>query len=83
MKLKKNIAVSESGFLFDPDTGESFNLNKTGQLIVKLLSEGRKESKIMELVMEKYDIDSQVLQRYMNDFTLLLSQYNLIEKEEV
>jgi hypothetical protein len=82
MKLKKNIAVSESGFLFDPGTGESFNLNKTGQLIVKLLSEGRSEAEIMETVIEEYDIDSQLLQRYMNEFALLLSQYNLIEKEE-
>ena len=82
MKLKKNIAVSETGFLFDPDTGESFNLNKTGQLIVKLLSEGRNESEIMGSVMDKYDIDSQVLQRYMNDFALMLRQYNLIEREE-
>jgi hypothetical protein len=82
MRLKKNIAVSESGFLFDPGTGESFNLNKTGQLIVKLLSEGKSESEIMETVMERYDVDPQVLQRYMNEFTLLLSQYNLIEKEE-
>ena len=83
MKLKKNIAVSESGFLFDPGTGESFNLNKTGQLIVKLLSEGRDESEIMQIVMEKYDVDSNTLQRYMDDFVLMLNQLNLIEKEEV
>ena len=24
MNLKKNIAVSDSGFIFNPDTGESF-----------------------------------------------------------
>ena len=83
MKLKKNIAVSESGFVFDPGTGESFNLNDTGQLIVRLISENKKESEIMEIVMAKYDVDSQSLQRYMHDFTLLLRQYNLIEKEEV
>ena len=82
MKLKKNIAVSESGFLFDPGTGESFNLNKTGQLIVKLLSEGKSESEIVGSIMEKYAIDPRLLQRYMNEFALLLSQYNLIEKEE-
>ena len=39
MKLKKNIAVSETGFLFDPNTGESYNLNNTGQLIIKLLAD--------------------------------------------
>lgn len=82
MKLKKNIALSESGFLFDPSTGESFNLNKTGQYIVKKLSEGKSEVQIMEFVMKDYDVDEYTYQRYLDDFTQMLSQFNLIEKEE-
>lgn len=82
MRLKKNIAVSETGFLFDPNTGESFNLNKTGQLIVKLLAENKDEKEIMDEVLEKYEIDSHVLQRYMDDFIMMLKQFGIIEKEE-
>lgn len=83
MKLKKNIAVSESGFLFDPGTGESFSLNKTGQLIFQLLSQNKTESEILQIVTEKYDIDSNKLQRYLDDFVLMLNQFSLIEKEDM
>ena len=81
MKLKKNIAVSETGFLFDPNTGESYNLNKTGQLIIKLLSDEKNENEIMQVVLEKYDVESSVFQRYMDDFIMMLNQFSLIEKE--
>ena len=82
MKLKKNIAVSETGFLFDPNTGESYNLNNTGQLIIKLLADEKSENEIMQVVLEKYDVESSVFQRYMDDFIMMLNQFSLIEKEE-
>ncbi|MBN2615143.1 MAG: PqqD family protein [Bacteroidales bacterium] len=82
MKLKKNIAVSENGFLFDPNSGESYSLNKTGQLIVKLISEGKSEAEIIENIMEKYDVESNALQRYLDDFIMMLQQMNLLQKEE-
>lgn len=82
MKLKKNIAVSENGFLFDPNSGESYSLNKTGQLIIKLIAEGKTEAEIVETVIAQYDVESIVLQRYMNDFTMLMQQMNLLQKEE-
>ena len=37
MKLKRNIAVSESGFLFDPTSGESYSLNEQGLEILNLM----------------------------------------------
>lgn len=82
MKLKKNIAVSENGFLFDPNSGESYSLNKTGQLIVKLISEGKNEAQIMEVIMQEYDVESSSLQRYLDDFIMMLQQMNLLQKEE-
>lgn len=82
MKLKKNIAVSENGFLFDPNSGESYSLNKTGQLIVKLISEGKDEAEIMEAIMKEYDVESASLQRYLDDFFMMLQQMNLLQKEE-
>lgn len=79
MKLKKNIAVSETGFLFDPNTGESYNLNKTGQFIVKLLAEKMSEEQVMNAVMEKYEIEPIAYQRYMDDFSVMLKQFGIIE----
>ncbi|MBI9067843.1 MAG: PqqD family protein [Salinivirgaceae bacterium] len=82
MKLKKNIAVSKTGFLFDPNTGASFNLNKTGQFILKMLEEHKDEKEIMNEVLEKYDVEANVYQRYMDDFTMMLKQFGIVEQEE-
>jgi len=82
MKLKENIAVSETGFLFDPNTGESYNLNKTGQFIVKLLADKMNDEQIMQAVIEKYEVESVVYQRYMDDFTMMLKQFNIIDLED-
>ena len=82
MKLKKNIAISESGFLFDSNSGESYSLNKTGQQIVHMISEGKTEDEIKEIILKEYDVESDVLQRYFDDFIRMLQQMNLLEKEE-
>lgn len=82
MKLKKNIAVSESGFLFDSNSGESYSLNKTGQQIVNMISEGKTENEIKKIILKEYDVESDALQRYFDDFIRMLQQMNLLEKEE-
>ena len=40
MKIKKNIAISDSGFIFNPDTGESFTANPIGLEILSMLKDG-------------------------------------------
>jgi len=82
IKIKKNIAVSETGFLFDSHTGESFNLNKTGQIIFKLLVEEKETTEIFKIVSEKYELETNVFHRYMDEFIMMLKQFNLTEKEE-
>ena len=46
MKLKRNIAVSESGFLFDPTSGESYSLNEQGTEILNLLKDKKSDTEI-------------------------------------
>ncbi len=82
MKLKENIAVSESGFLFDSNSGESFSVNSSGKEILKLLSEDIEIAAIEKSLLEKYDIDSPTFNRYMDDFAHTLRRFNLIEFEE-
>ena len=42
MTIKKNIATSEEGFLFNPGTGDSFSTNTIGGDIIALLKEDKK-----------------------------------------
>jgi len=40
-KLVQRLAVSDSGFVFDPVSGHSFSVNETGLRILGLLKEGQ------------------------------------------
>ena len=41
MKLKKNIATSEAGFIFNPGTGDSFSVNNIGSEILVMFKENK------------------------------------------
>ena len=82
MKLKENIAVSESGFLFDPNSGESFSVNSTGKEILKLLSSGMSLTEIETAIQSEYDVDMKTFNRYMDDFAHTLRRLNLLEIED-
>ncbi|MCD6234127.1 MAG: PqqD family protein [Candidatus Marinimicrobia bacterium] len=82
MKLKKNIAVSETGFIFDPTSGDSYTLNPIGMEIVTFLKEGLDPEVISGRILEKYDVEKGVLERYLYDFFGQLKQYQLIEEDD-
>ncbi len=81
MKLKKNIAVSESGFIFDPSTGESFSMNNIGTEIVEYLKQDKSFEEIKKSMLEKYEVDSTSFEKYYYDFINSLQQLKLIVDE--
>jgi len=81
MKLKKNIAISESGFVFDPTTGESYSLNGIGIEIVDYLNDDKPFDNIRDLILKKYDIDAVSFEKYFYDFISRLEEFKLIEHE--
>jgi PqqD family protein of HPr-rel-A system len=82
MKLKKKIAVSETGFIFDPTTGDSFSLNPSAAEILNLLKEGKNEKEIKKEIMASYDVDESTFERSFLDFMAMLRLYNMIEDHE-
>lgn len=79
MKLKKNIATSESGFVFNPVTGDSFSTNPLGTEILFMLKDGKTFEEISALVMEKYDVEQVVFERDYDDLLAQLKAFNLLE----
>lgn len=82
MKLKRNIAVSESGFLFDPTSGESYSLNEQGLEILNLMKEKKSDIEIAAYMTETYDISKDEFEKYYLDFMGLLRQFKLFEDEQ-
>ncbi len=79
MKIKKNIAVSETGFVFDPSTGESYSINPVGMQILEQLQEEISLEDITRKITEQYEIDATSFEKYFLDFVGMLKQFQLIE----
>ncbi|MFH2143861.1 MAG: PqqD family protein [Bacteroidota bacterium] len=82
MKIKKNIAVSENGFVFDPTTGESYSLNEMGTEFLNMLKSGKTKEKIKKEILLKYDVDEVTFEKSFSDFINMLVNYQLIEDYE-
>ncbi len=82
MLIKKNIAISDSGFLFDPATGESFTFNPTGLEIFRYMKENKSFDEIREIILNNYDVDKNSFERFYYDFVSSLKQFQLIQNEE-
>ncbi|WP_035587434.1 PqqD family protein [Hippea jasoniae] len=79
MKNIKSLAISEDGFIFDPQTGNSYTVNKTGLFIIKLLKENKSEDEIVEILTNEYDIDKNEAQKDVADFIGYLKTLGLME----
>ncbi|HRE37308.1 MAG TPA: PqqD family protein [Chitinophagaceae bacterium] len=79
MYLKKNIATSESGFIFNPSTGDSYAANQVATDILQLLKQGTALSLVKEQLLEKYRVDPLRLEQDWDDFINQLKQANLLE----
>lgn len=79
VKIKKNIAISDSGFVFDPGSGDSYTLNPSGLEIVQLIKEGKDFAEIQKTITEKYEVDTDSFERYFFDFVASLNQLHLTD----
>ena len=82
MQIKRNIAISETGFVFDPSTGDSYTLNPVGLEILGLIREGRTKEEIAGLITGKYDVEESAFERYFYDFTAMLKHYQILESHD-
>jgi hypothetical protein len=81
MKIKENIAISQTGFVFDPSTGESFTVNETGLEILNMLKSGKDFDAVVSQITSRYDVDRGSFERYYQDFIEMLNHYHLIDYE--
>jgi hypothetical protein len=80
MKLKKNIATSENGFIFNPSTGDSFSSNGIAAEILGLMKAGKTSPEIKQHILDNYEVDDAQLERDWEDWILQLKDANLLEQ---
>lgn len=72
------LAVSESGFIFDPVTGHSYTANATGLKILELLKTGKSEDEIKSAIMDEFDASDDEVTVDVGDFIENLKKYFLV-----
>lgn len=82
MKIKSNIALSESGFVFNPNTGESFTLNPVGQKLFEMIREGQEYNMIRKNFLENYEVEESIFEKDYEDFIHLLRSYQITDSDE-
>ncbi len=82
MNIKSDIALSDSGFVFNPASGESYTVNPIGVEIIQLLKDGKSIAEVSELILENYNTDLITIDKDLNDFIVMLKQYSLIDSND-
>lgn len=77
--IRKNIAVSETGFLFNPGTGDSFSANPVAAEIIQLLKNGQTISSIKQQILEKYEVLPSQVDRDLDEFINQLKEAQLLD----
>lgn len=79
MNKIKSLVINESGFTFDPFTGETFTLNETGAMIIRHLREDVSLDKISEELTKTFKVDPADAYTDILEFRNKLVIYGLLE----
>jgi PqqD family protein of HPr-rel-A system len=75
----RDLALSDSGFVFDPMTGHSFTVNATGLCVLQGLKQGLNPEKIVQRLADTFDLEKgEDSARDVQDFLMQLRECGLI-----
>jgi PqqD family protein of HPr-rel-A system len=74
----RELALSDSGFVFDPMTGHTFTVNPSGLFILRKLKDGVAEADVAAKLGEEFELDAgEDPVRDIQDFILQLRECGL------
>ena len=75
----RDLAISESGFVFDPMTGHTFTVNPTGLFVLRALEEGCTEEQAIERLQDSFDLaGGEDVARDVGEFVSRLREHGLV-----
>lgn len=74
----KNLALSETGFLFDPATGNTYTLNESAVVILKALKDGKNPTDIAGALTAEFEVSAPQAHEDVSDAILQLKEAGLI-----
>ena len=75
----RQLAINDSGFVFDPLTGHTFTLNDTGLAVIRALKQGEDLDQIVAELGEGFELDGiEDIARDVEDFMGRLREHGLV-----
>ena len=62
------LAINQEGFVFDPQTGESFTTNASGQVILKAMQEAINDVFLISALQSRFDVSAEEAGSDIRDF---------------
>jgi len=81
MKITEEIKISDNGFVFNSNTGDSFNLNPFGLELIKQIKESKDFDSIRLKMLEKFDVDDITFEKDFYEFCALLKHHQIIVQD--
>lgn len=78
MKITSEIKISDNGFVFNSQTGDSFNLNPFGLELIRNIQEEKDFDIIKTGMLEKYEVDELTFEKDFYEFCALLKNHQII-----
>jgi PqqD family protein of HPr-rel-A system len=79
----RELAISDSGFVFDPRSGATFTLNATGLAIVLALREGLAAPAVAERLRSEFAETDAELEAHVTEFVRALEDCGVVPSAEV
>jgi hypothetical protein len=74
----RDLALSDTGFVFDPCSGATFTVNATGLAVLKGLKDGLSRKAIRERLEEGFEVHAGDIGRDVDEFVSSLSQHGIV-----
>ena len=74
----KGLAISETGVLFDPTTGNTYTMNRVASLLLKGLQQGEELDSVAAHLIAQFDVDPDHLHRDIDEFIAQMKYLHLI-----
>ena len=79
MKVNRNLAISENGFVFNPTTGDSFSVNELGALIINEIKAGKSKAEIIDTVASEFNADKSTIEKDFDEYLNVLNNHQLVD----
>jgi PqqD family protein of HPr-rel-A system len=76
----RDLAISDAGFVFDPTTGHTYNINPTALVVLQALKAGDAPDAVAARLDELFDAEPEAdVARDVNEFVSRLREHGLVK----